>query len=353
MKKINFFSLLFVFLITLPFYSYPSNDFLFSWKCIDPKGLVIFEFEAGSIFPFKEGFALFEYKGKYGYLDEKGIVKINPLFFDAYSFQEGRARYVRMKLEGKMGYYLWGYIDKNGKIVIEAQYDHAWDFQEERAVVEKEGSYGFIDPDGKIIIPLRYEAAWGFSEGKALVKKDKKYGYIDQKGVFLIEPVYEEAGDFSQGLAFVRKNGKYGFIDEKGNEVIPMIFDSVKNFFEKKAAAALYDIEKDRFYWGFIDTSGKWVIPPKFTNADRFSDGIAAVQFGYSWGYIDEKMKIILKPKFLFKDNDFPEKYHNGLLLYQQEGKYGYLNTKGEVEIPANFTKAGIFSENKAFVSEN
>ena len=53
--------------------------------------------------------------GKYGYIDSKGKVTVNPQFDAAEPFSDG---YAPVKVADR-----WGYIDKSGKLAIAPQYD--------------------------------------------------------------------------------------------------------------------------------------------------------------------------------------------------------------------------------------
>src|SRR5579862_394911 len=46
----------------------------------------------------------------------------------------------------------WGYIDEKGKIVIEPTFESAANFTEGLAAVKANGKYGYIDRTGKFVI---------------------------------------------------------------------------------------------------------------------------------------------------------------------------------------------------------
>lgn len=83
---------------------------------------------------------IIEQDGKYGYIDKKGNVVIEPQFIDAYAFDEGIAL---VKLENK----LYGFIDEEGQLVIEPIYAFAKPFREGLAPVKlnHDGKIQFID----------------------------------------------------------------------------------------------------------------------------------------------------------------------------------------------------------------
>ncbi|MBU1627914.1 WG repeat-containing protein [bacterium] len=80
---------------------------------------------------FSEGLSRFVDNGKFGFFDEKGKIKINPLFDYASPFSEGLSAVCKGCTESKEGehsFYAggkWGYINKKGYIVIDYLFDSA------------------------------------------------------------------------------------------------------------------------------------------------------------------------------------------------------------------------------------
>ena len=80
----------------------------------------------------------------------------------------------------------WGFINVRGKIVIEPVWDAALDFSEGLAMVKRDGLWGYITASGEIAIEIRYEESQKFSEGFAEVKINDLYGYMDKTGAVVI-----------------------------------------------------------------------------------------------------------------------------------------------------------------------
>jgi len=147
------------------------------------------------------------------------------------------------------------------------------------------------------VIPPRFEDVKPFAHnGLAAVKKDKKWGYINTQGKMVIPPRFDHAGDFAaNGLALV---SEASFVNS-----------------------------------GYINTRGEWVIPPKFIE--------------YAWRDVG-----LGRPKGCVVD--IPEFAPNGLMLVEENGKFGYMNVRGKMVIAPRFDHAGDFSANDlAVVKEN
>lgn len=99
---------------------------------------------------------------------------------------------------------------------------------------------------------------------------------------------------------------------------------------------------------GYIDANGRVVIPPRFDaignyGYDDFFDGIALVQIHGQYWYINSK------GEKLFQGHE-PGPFSEGFADFGTNDKHGYVNTRGEVAIPATFESADRFSQGLAAV---
>ena len=88
-------------------------------------------------------------------------------------------------------------------------------------------------------------------------------------------------------------------------------------------------------FWGFDDVS-------------IFKEGLAAVYKDGKWGYINTKGEQIVECKF-----DDARGFNEGFARVQKDGKWGYINTKGEQIIECKFDDACDFSEGFARVKKD
>jgi len=128
--------------------------------------------------------------------------------------------------------------------------------------------------------------------------------------------------------------------------------------YEKAYDESMYTFQKDELKsvkvegkYGFQDKNGKTVIEPQFTDTMHgFSDGVAVVAVGVKkerrWGIINEKGKWVIEPTYEHPMN----KPSDGMIKVQVKDKCGYLNIKGQVVIPAQFSTCWDFSEGIAAV---
>lgn len=161
-----------------------------------------------------------------------------------------------------------------------------------RFLIRKEGLFGYIDINGKVVIKPTFKLAGEFSEGVASACKESqegetRCGYIDSKGKFVIEPVYYDALEFHEGWA--------------------------------RVAVAPHEDREGVTYqkFGYINKKGQLLsIPDGIEPYGDFSNGMASVY----------------------------REIHGNLL-------YGFINTKGQLTIPAKYAEIKPFSEGLAAVA--
>ena len=73
--------------------------------------------------------------------------------------------------------------------------------------------------------------------------------------------------------------------------------------------------------WGYVDKNGTMVIKAQFSDAEDFSEGLAAARVGVKWGYIDRTGKIVIAPQF-----DDAAGFTDGLGRIAMGGKVGRLS---------------------------
>jgi hypothetical protein len=177
----------------------------------------------------QENLAPFEKDGKWGYINGKGQVVIEPQFIIACEFSPEKIAPV-VDDNG------WAYIDMKGNIVIRPFiFDNGPDyFREGLARFTVDNKFGFFDTTGKIVIRPQFDWAFPFSEGLAVIctgckktpasdehytVKGGKWGYINKEGKAVIPPRFDDAGTFENGRARAKVNGKWMYIDKKGEIV--------------------------------------------------------------------------------------------------------------------------------------
>lgn len=309
---------------------------------------------------------------KYGFYNLKNFY-ISPLF-DTLIFSENIAL---VRKDGK-----YGYIAANGRKITEIQFDRATPFHNAVATVEKQNKVAYINTQGKLIMDWIDKDIIVKSPppGLFVVKVGNKYGYQTLNGRRVIPAEYDSAAPFSDGVALVKLYPRWMYIDTtgkllpiKGNKNNPALrLDWGYRHTLKPILIKVWD------YLAYINPEGKVVLklPPEITDATSFVNGRAKVFKGeyynyidkkgnllYQWqplpddyhvalrngkfGFIDKNNHLVIPPKF-----DYAYDFHNGLAKVQINGKWGYINRKGQLITPL-FDQITDFKDGLAIAKNN
>jgi hypothetical protein len=325
-----------------------------------------------------EDYDLLKKNIKIGFINREGKELISPEFDFCSNFYGSYANVVKDSV--------WGIIDGQGHATYFPGYDKVYFFYPEAGIAKKAKKMGLIGRDGTLVSELIYDqilvsydpyykvklnGAWRvineraesvlpssielegtivYNSTTSFVKKiegKRKKGMINMKGEVVIPALFDElTGSFSEGLMRVVRDQKVGFVDKAGNEVIPLEYEDVGyTFYEQKVRA------KKNGKWGFINTSNEVVVDFIYDQVGEFSEGLAMVLSNRKAGYVDPNgvVKIPLQLDFISAN-----KFNDGLAVYLNEDqKFGYMDTSGDVEIAPLFDSAEPFSKGKAHVGLN
>lgn len=147
--------------------------------------------------------------------------------------------------------------------------------------------------------------------------KDGKYGFIDLTGSFVIPPIFTAARNFSEGMAAVSTGGR-SFIESYTGE----------------DGGTVQYISSEKGKWGYIDRTGEFKIPPQFGAAQEFSEGLALAALEEKSPSHEEFLEVA--------GSDNPGVSQEELTVYwnktyNQDKKYGYIDTQGLFKILPRF----------------
>jgi len=295
---------------------------------INYKGTIKIEPRYQSAELFTQKLAAAKLGGKWGYIDKKGKRRIDFIYDNALPFRDG---YAAVSIDDK-----WHIINPKGKKVIDTYYDYIFIYPDGIAFIRNRGLWGILDINKKKTSSISYtqiiygekgshaivkDGVYGllindaelwfndidmisdFSDGRWIIYKNLKYGYMSAKGQIVIEPVYKQATPYFEGFASVKHLDKYSLINDEG--ITTLVFDN--------------DVRLHSFYYGvmIIARNGDFGIMKP--------DGTAI--------YIKDCKNISL----------FYDDY--ALIRITKDGfnKYGYINKDGKIVIDPTFEKASLF----------
>jgi len=310
-------------------------------------------------------------KELWGYLDQKGKVVIKPQFADARPFMHGFAKVWNYYDEtNKTDWSHCVFVDKSGR-----QYNSA--------VKVGEDAYEHYTDDGRQILQDTFTAILSSRGRLMLLKRQYDLTVADASGhiVAQVPPEwipqglnpktgnfwcrfnktdYEFTGPIKQGLV-------PGFEAAGTPKKLPPSYDYVEEFSEGLAAAMTKD-----GHWAYIDSDGKVQIelPKDCSNAQRFSEGLAAVSIGgkpwstsgphartsayngAKFGFINKSGKFVIPPKFPCPYKAWSSQFKNGLALATREKNgdtaYGYIGRKGAFVVKPIYRAVAAFNDGLA-----
>lgn len=289
----------------------------------------------GRLFPYRYG-------SLYGYVNVLGEFIVPPQYAYAAPFSEGLAL---VSFDGTR----FGFINTLGQTVIPLRYQFATPFQGGVTVAgvaaAAEGGQDYVlylnRSGNNLFGELTFAGGLPFSEGLAAVKgADGKYGFINRLGQLVIPAQYDFALGFAEGRAPVLIGDKVGYINRRGETVIPALYDAGDRFSEGVAAVAMSGTV------GYIDAAGGWAIPPAFTGGGRFVDGLAAVKTDSNDAYVDLQGSVVITAPNYSDAQAFSE----GLAALRVDGLFGYVNERGLLAIAPQYTSASPFHDGLAIV---
>lgn len=172
------------------------------------------------------------------------------------------------------------------------------------------------------------------------IEKDgvKKYGYFlaDSKKV-VIKCEYEYASPFKANYAMVIYRGKIRYVT-KGGLLIEPVSNSFSEFPDGLSAASIalgpLALTDEKMY-GFIDTSiieNLVVIPFIYERVHEFSEGLASVRKDGRFGFINIKGENMIP--FIY---EFAGDFQYGHAVVKKNGKWGIINKENNEVMPIMF----------------
>jgi hypothetical protein len=244
--------------------SNPDKEGKFLYGYLNRQGKEVIPLQYDNAQEFNNGKAVITMKdGTYALIDRTGKVFSTYPYPVVEGYGEGLLVFKKSK-DGK-----FGYIDEKGAIVIDPKFSVARSFSGERAIVSTSddlgGKYGLIDPNGEFIIKPVYHSLLNLDEGRYALGKaidpehpylGAKYALADSEGNIYTGFIYNEISTYKDGIASANNDQFTFFIDKRGKRVehLPKVVGSGRLVFEKTLIKG--DIDYRQLYF---DKQGKLV----------------------------------------------------------------------------------------------
>jgi hypothetical protein len=267
--------------------------------------------------------------------------------------------------------------------------------QEQLIPYRQNNKWGFASIKREIIVQPKYDSVGFFNYGLAWVKKGRKYGYIDNKGEVVIKIQYSKVDNFwNDGIAIVEYKGKKYSINKTGektdknhqygcespgiilscgdiikpekmidyilkspykNEIIEFDWDTAKfiphDLFFSLLKEKMKTIKKVGYVFTWCGSFSKDTIPPIYDQIQSVETSRLfiklLVKLNDKWGIINNKNEIVLP---IIYDTIALGNYYSLSAIIVLNGKYGYIDSSGNIIIKPKYKSAGHFSNGVAKV---
>jgi hypothetical protein len=197
-----------------------GNIKLISWEGIStyeaaPPSAVVAE----RVFEESEGYRGMKRDGQYGFIDQRGRLRIANRYEDIGKFKGGLAP---VKILGR-----WGFVNVDDKIVIQPAYDRVTEFDQGISIVTRNGLQGVVSTDATVLLPVRYDSVIR-RDDRLLLYSRSNAGLADLNGHVLIEPRFQTLSLLTRDLVLVSNGELWGVLTADGLPVIPMMYSALR-----------------------------------------------------------------------------------------------------------------------------
>lgn len=309
--------------------------------------------------------------GKYGAIDEKGK-EILPCNYDKIEALTGLKDYLLIKKEGKVGL-----ASIYGNIILNTEYKSikiiSEENQKEFIVENEEGKFGIVASDKSTVLETKYQdikqinakeiyavkeadklavinkdnsinVTGKFTDIKdindtnIIIKNDNKFGIINTSGEEKINTEYEDLV-YAFGENYIaKKNGKYGIINLNNETKLEFNYNTLTYY----KNAQIFVADKDDLEQDIINDSFE-VKLTGFVSDINEEKGYIRIREDGQYNYYNFKFEQKKNTEVLVK---------NTIFLDKKDGKYGYINNKGEVIVDYIYDDA-TEQNTEGFVSVN
>lgn len=281
---------------------------------IDLNGKIILPIEYSQITGLKgvENSIIIEKDGKIGLANDNGSIIIEPNYKEIKNLGDTyKNGYITINEEGK-----YGLISTTKKQILESKYDEISQiYLKEYYLVKENGKQKLIKSSGETIIEDGFDEIKSITSNGVIYVKDNLYGEMSETGEIEIQAKYQDLKQSTEGIYIAKQNEKYGIIDFVGNEKIP--FNYAEITYDEKTN--LYLAENEQYQTSIIDNEFNIKITGILSEINTEKDYIK-MRIDDEYKYYNFKLEEKSNTEILKE---------NTIFLSKKDGKYGYVDKKG------------------------
>lgn len=187
----------------------------------------------------------------------------------------------------------YGLINLEGKEIVSCEYEEikALEGIENSLLITKEGKVGLVNNKGNIIIEPNFKEIKNlgetYKEGYITIDEQNRYGLVSTTKKQLLENNYEEIEQiYLQNYFLIKENGKLKLINSSSETIIENNFDNIESA-TKRGVIFI----KGNLY-GEMNSSGETLIEAKYQYLKEVKEGIYISKQNDKFGIIDQDENI-------------------------------------------------------------
>ena len=288
---------------------------------------------------------------KYGLVNDTGSVIIEPNYKEIKNLGETyREGYITIDENDK-----YGVIGATKMKLLDNKYDNIEQvYLSDYYLVTENGERKVINSSGETILNSGFDQISSKTEDGFIYVSQGLYGEINTTGEVQIEPTYQDLKQVKKGVYIAKNNDRYGIIDNEGNTMIPFDYTLITynkdaklfiaddaNYnttiinenYESKITGILSEINTTKSYIRMrVDDEYKYydLSCQEKTNIEVLEDNTLFLsKKDGKYGFVDKKGNVVVD--YIYDDATEQNEY--GFVAVKKDGKWGTIDKDGKVVV--------------------
>lgn len=255
-------------------------------------------------------------ENKFGLVTTEGTEILAPEYKEILNLGEDyKNGYIVVDLDNK-----YGIVDYLGKQLLENKYEKIEQiYSKNFYVITESNKQKVINASGETVLQGEYDSIkqilTGTTQG-VIFKKDEKYGAMKINGETIVSNVYDDLKEAKEGILIAKRNNQYGIVDLQNETKVDFVYTKISFDF----TADIFMAEDNAFITTVLNDNFEIKLKGILSEIND--------EKGYLKIKIDDEYKYY---NFKFEEKNIKDIFTtNTLFLSKQDGKFGFVNQKGE-----------------------
>lgn len=286
---------------------------------LDGKELLPCEYDDISVILGIENSILVQKDGNYGLVNNEGTQILETEYSQIQSFGDDyKDGYIVVNQENQ-----YGVVDYLGSEKLATNYELVENiYGKDSYVVTEGGNQKLVSSNGEVLLETGFDSIKQILQNSTsgiVYVSDEKCGVMNTEGEILIANTYDDLIEVKDSVYIAKQNDTYGIIDNQNNVQVDFIYTSITY----NSQADLFIAEDTNYNSSIIDNQFNVQLTGILSELNE--------EKGYMKLRIDNEYKYY---NFKFEEKDVEDILSsNTLYVSKQDGKFGFVNSKGEVVV--------------------